>query len=139
MSGQSSDGIDHPIRQGAMLRRKYDGERTAVLMEVLNRYEDLDGDGFLYEISCPTHTGYHYYADYDLADCFEDTGLTNDELKPVMDDEIRALYQQLHDGHDEHSFHTVHDGETKEPVGEQCIHCRKGRPLQPGIDQEESQ
>ena len=123
----STDEIDHPVRQGAMLRRKYDGEKTAVLMEVLNRYDNLDGEGYLYEITCPTHTGYHYYVDYDLEDCFEDTGLTNDEPKPVMDDDIRALYQQLHDEHGEHSFHTVHDRETKEPVGEQCMHCRKER------------
>ena len=38
-----TDEIDHPVRQGAMLRRKYDGEQTAVLMEVLNRYDNLDG------------------------------------------------------------------------------------------------
>ena len=134
MSEQSTDGMGHPIRLGAMVRRKYEGEGTAVLMEVACRYENLDGGDYLYEITCPTHTGYHFYSHYSLEDCFEDTGLTNQKPKPVMDDEIRALYQRLHDEKGEHSFHTVHDTETTEPVGEQCIHCGKERSLQPDTD-----
>lgn len=119
--------FEHPIRQGAILRRLHEAENTEVLLEVVSRFEDLDDGHYEYELSCPTHTGYYQYRDEDLEDCFADTGLTNEEMKPRMDNEIRSLYEELHEEHGEHSFTEVVDGDTGKPAGEQCIHCLKKR------------
>lgn len=111
-----------------MLRRLHEAEQTEVLVEVVSRYQDLDDGHYEYELACPTRTGYYQYRADDLDDCFDDTGLTNDVLpKPRMDEEIRTLYEQLHDEHNEHSFTEVVDGDTGDPAGEQCIHCLKKR------------
>lgn len=119
---------DHPIREGAMLRCTSDAERVAPLLEVTHRYLDLDSGHYEYALTCPSHTEYHQYHQDDVDGLFVDTGLTNDAVKPIMDDEIRARYQELCD----HSFHTVHDPETHEPTGEQCIACRARRDLDGG-------
>lgn len=123
-SGDRSGQFDHPVRNGAMLRRRHESESTAVLMEIVGRFQDLDDDHYEYAISCPTRTGYHQYRAADLEDCFADTGLTNDGGKAAADDEIRQLYQDLHDEHDEHSFSEVVDRDGT-PAGEECIHCGK--------------
>jgi|GEM_PF-627156 len=114
-------GTVHP---GRILWRRHDIEGTSKLVEVSQRLKD-EGDGhYEYVLWDPTHTNRWQYHEEDLADCFWDTGLTNDEVKPVMDDRILEVYQRVCD----HSFHTVHDSETMEPDGEQCIHCRKRIP-----------
>jgi hypothetical protein len=104
-----------------ILWRRHEFEGTTKLVEVLGRYENVDTDRVEYQLTDPTHTEYWRYCAEDLDDCFWATGLYNrDEPKPVMDDRIREVYQRICD----HSFHTVHDRETHDPVGEECIHCR---------------
>jgi hypothetical protein len=108
---------------GAMLWRRHDAEETTKLVEVTQRLEDKDNGHVEYVLQDPTHTYRWQYHEDDLEACFWDTGLRNDEPKPVMDDRIREVYQQVC----EHSFHTVHDRETHEPAGEKCINCRLRR------------
>ena len=108
---------------GRILWRRHDMEGTSKLVEVTQRLKDEDDGHYEYVLWDPTHTNRWQYGEEDLAGCFWDTGLTNDEVKPVLDDRIRQVYQRVCD----HSFHTVHDSETMEPDGEQCIHCRKKR------------
>lgn len=111
---KSDNEIQHPIRQGAILRCVSEAERVEPLLEVVTRYRDIDTGQMEYELSCPSHTGYYQYHQEDVDDLFVDTGLTNDERKPIMDDEIRSAYQELHD----HSW--------TETVSKslQCPHCR---------------
>lgn len=86
---------------------------------------DLTADvGHLeYVLMDPTHTDRWQYHEDDLEDCFWDTGLRNEEVKPIMDERIREIFQRVH----EHLFRTVHDSEMGEPDGEKCITCRKRR------------
>jgi hypothetical protein len=107
-----------------ILWRRHEAENVPQLVEVKQCLRD-DSDGhWEYVLTDMTHTSEWRYHEDDLADCFWDTGLYNrDEPKPVMDDRIREVFQRVCD----HSFHTVHDSETHEPAGEQCIHCRKRR------------
>ena len=111
-----------PMR-GTILWRRHDAEGTTKLVEVTQRLEDADDGHMEYVLSDPTHTQRWQYHEDDLEDCFWDTGLSSDEVKPVMDDRIRAVWQRVCD----HSFSEVHDSETLEVVGEQCMHCRKRR------------
>lgn len=68
--------FDHSVREGAMLRRRHEEERTEVLLEVVSRFEDIDDGHYEYELLCSTHTGYYQCRDEDLKDCFADTGFT---------------------------------------------------------------
>lgn len=118
----SEDGVsngaatqhDHPIRQGAMLRCVSEMEQVERLVEVNRRYRALDDDHIEYQLTCPTRTGYYQYREEDVNDLFTDTGLTNEEPKPVMQEDIRELYQDLCD----HSWHETVSG------GFHCTHCR---------------
>lgn len=111
------------VYPGTMLWRRHDLEGTAKLVEVTQRLADQDSGDRYYRLTDPTHTEYWQYHEDDLRDCFWDTGLRNDEAKPVLDDRIREVYQNVC----EHHFTTVHDRETGEPAGEQCLHCRQLR------------
>lgn len=117
--------------ENKILWRRHEREQVSKLVEVTQCLKD-DSDGhWEYILTDPTHTSYWRYHEDDLAACFWDTGLRNDEEpKPVMDDRIREVYQRVCD----HSFHQVHDGETGEPAGEQCINCRKRRSV-PGEEE----
>ncbi len=117
--------MDHPVRKGAILRRRHEQEGTQVLVEVIARKRDVDTGEYEYDLTDPTRTDYYTYRAEDLEFCFADTGLTNTEPKARMDEEIRTLYADLHDEHDEHSYHEVH--EDGEPAGEQCYGCLKRR------------
>jgi len=109
--------------EGKILWRRHDAENVRKMVEVKQCLKD-DSDGhWEYILSDMTHTSEWRYHEDDLADCFWDTGLWNNEPKPVIDDRIREAYQHVC----AHSFHTVHDRETGEPTGEQCFHCRKKR------------
>lgn len=110
---------------GEILYRIHDHEPAPKIVEVVQRLEDVDDGHREYVLADPTHTTRDQYREEDLWDCFWTTGIVNDEPKPVMDDDVRALYQRVCD----HSFSEVHDKETLEPVAEQCIHCRKRREL----------
>lgn len=107
-----------------ILWRRHAQEPAPKLVEVKQCLQD-DSDGhWEYVLTDMTHTTEDRYHEDDLADCFWDTGLYNDEhTKPVQDDRIREVYQRVCN----HSFHTVHDPDSGEPTGEQCIHCRKKR------------
>jgi len=114
--------FDHPVREGAILRLVSDNEPVEPLLVVHQRHRDLDDGHIEYELCDPTLTGYYqYYAD-DVDILFEDTGLTNEEPKPIMDDEIRELYRRLHD----HTWHEAVDSESGE-TKQYCIHCRMSR------------
>lgn len=115
-----------------ILWRRHDAENVPKLVEVKQCLKD-DSDGhWEYVLTDMTHTSEWRYHEDDLADCFWDTRLHNrDHPKPVMDDRIREVYQRVC----EHSFHTVHDAETAEPTGEQCIDCRKKRDTDKTADQ----
>lgn len=117
--------FDHPIRKGAMLQCTSEQENVEELLEVLRRYENIDTGEYEYELACPSHTGYYTYHQDDLDGIFSDTGLTNEEIKPIVDDAIRKLYQHLHD----HTWHDSIDPETSQVTQEQCIHCRATRPV----------
>lgn len=78
----------HPLRQNALVRRIRE-DNCAKIMEVIGRRWDIDTHEWHYEITCPTHTGYHVYAQEDFEDVFEDTGHTNTEVKPVMIEWVR--------------------------------------------------
>lgn len=106
--------------QYEVLWRRHDIEGTTKLVIVTKRLEDRDDDHREYEIADPTYTEYWQYREEDLADCFWSTGLYDKHHKGTSKDDIRAAYQWVCD----HSFNEVHDSETMEPVGEQCIHCR---------------
>lgn len=108
---------------GTILWRRHETEGTSKLVEVTGRLEDVDDGHMVYVLQDPTHTRQWQYREEDLQDCFWDTSLYNDESKPVLDDRIREVYQRVCD----HSFHDVHDPETHEVAGQQCIHCRKRR------------
>lgn len=110
---------------GEILYRIHDIEPAPKIAEVVQRLEDIDDGHREYVLADPTHTTRDQYREEDLRDCFWTTGIVNHEVKPVMDDEIRALFQRVCD----HSFSTVHDPDTHEPVAEACIHCRKRREL----------
>lgn len=111
--------------EGEILWRRHDMEPTDKLVEVAQRLEDYDDGHMEYVLWDPTHTNRYRYREEDLNDCFWATGLYNEEPKPVMDDRVREVYQRICD----HSYHEVHDRETHEVAAEQCIHCRKRRPL----------
>jgi len=113
---------------GEILWRRHDAEATDKLVEVTRRLKDVDDGHVEYVLEDPTRTYRWQYREDDLRNCFWSTGLHNDEPKAVMDDRIRAVYQRVCD----HSFHVVHDRETMEPVAEECINCRKRRPLDAG-------
>lgn len=110
---------------GKMLWRRHDAEATTKLVEVVQRFEDVDSGERYYQLTDPTHTEYWTYHEDDLVDCFWYTGLYNKEVKPVMDDRIREVYQRVCG----HAFNQVYD-EAGLPTGEECIHCRKSRPLE---------
>ena len=118
MTDEPGRRVAHPIRKGAMLRCTSERENVEPLLEVLNRYENIDSGGIEYQLTCPSHTGYYRYCAEDVKALFVDTGLTNDEVKPIMQSDIRQLYQEVHD----HSWHTA--------VGESlyCPHCRLAIP-----------
>ena len=120
-----SASLSAPIRRGAMLRLDDDDEDCPPLVEVTTRFRDIDTDEYHYLLADPTHTDTHRYHHTDVAALFVDTRLTNDRVKPVVDPEIRALFQRLC----HHSFRTVHDrdGDRLVPAGEQCISCRLWR------------
>lgn len=107
-----------------ILWRRHDAEHVPKLVEVKQCLTD-DSDGhWEYVLTDMAHTSEWRYHEDDLADCFWDTGLYNDDhTKPVQDDRIREVYQRVCD----HSFSEVHDRETHAVVGEQCLHCRKRR------------
>jgi hypothetical protein len=110
-----------PLR-GKMLWRRHDAEGTTKLVEVVQRLQDEDDGHMEYVLADPTHTSQWQYHAEDLEDCFWDTGLYNDDhLKPVQDDRIREVYQQVCD----HSFSTVHDPDSLDPTAEKCLKCRK--------------
>lgn len=106
-----------------MLRLNDAGERCPPLVEVSSRRHDLDTDAIHYVLADPTHTEEYRYHHDDVAAMFVDTGLTNEAAKPIVDPEIRALFQRLC----HHSFRTVYDRTDDgrlEADGEQCISCR---------------
>lgn len=110
---------------GKILWRRHQQESVPQLVEVTQCLQDDRDDHWEYVLTDMTHTRQWRYHEDDLTDCFWDTGLRNDEVKPVMDDRIREVFQRVC----EHSYHVVHDRDTGEPTGEQCIHCRKRRDL----------
>lgn len=116
--------IEHPLPKGSILQCTSDREGVENLLEVLKRFKNIDTGEFEYELSCPSHTGYYQYHQEDVEDLFVDTGLRNDEVKPILDDEIRAAYQELCS----HSWHETVGG------GFQCPHCRMTVPY-PDDDQ----
>lgn len=116
------------IRPGTILWRRHDNEPAPKLVEVTQRLQDVDSGHMEYVLQDMTHTTRDQYHEDDLADCFWPTGLHNEEVKPIMDERIREVYQRVCD----HSFTTVHDPETSEPAGEQCLHCRILLPIPDG-------
>jgi len=110
--------LSHPVREGAMLRCTSEAENVAPLLVVNQRLNDIDNEHYEYEHCDPSKTGYYQYRQEEVDDLFVDTGLTSDELKPIVDDEICELYQSLHD----HSWSDTASGSLL------CIHCRKRAP-----------
>ena len=117
--------ISHPVRKDAVLRWTSEEEQVATIVVVAARLLDIDGREYHYGLTDGTNTNYWTYHAEDVADLFVDTGLTRTEPKLVLQDDGRALLQEYCD----HSFHIVHDSETLEPAGEQCINCRVRRAL----------
>jgi hypothetical protein len=83
--------------QGMILWRRNDEESVPKLVEVTQRFEDCDDGHLEYVLMDVTHTTRHQYHEDDLQDCFYDTGLRNDEPKPVMDDRIREVWTRVKD------------------------------------------
>ncbi|ADB63424.1 hypothetical protein Htur_4638 (plasmid) [Haloterrigena turkmenica DSM 5511] len=81
--------------EGEILWRHHDAEGTTKLVEMTQRLEDQDSDHMEYVLWDPTHTERWQYHEEDLEYCFWDTGLVNDEAKPVMDDRIRAVWERV--------------------------------------------
>lgn len=97
-----------------MLRLVSDQENVEQLLTVNQRLKDIDSGHIEYELCCPSKTGYYQYHQDDVDDLFVGTGLTSEEIKPIMDDEIRSLYQSMCS----HSWTQTGSGSY------QCIHCR---------------
>lgn len=115
--------IKDRLFKGKILWLRHESENVPKLVEVKQCLKD-DSDGhWEYVLTDMTHTSEWRYHEDDVRGLFWDTGLRNDEVKPVMDDRIREVYQRVCD----HSFHTVHDPDTLEVAGEQCINCRLRR------------
>ena len=106
-----------------VLYRRHKQEGTTKLVIVTKRLEDIDDGHREYELTDPTYTEYWQYREEDLDGCFWSTGLYDRHREGVGNEEIRDAYQHVC----EHSFHEVHDPETLDVTGEQCIHCRKRR------------
>lgn len=107
--------------EGQVLYRRHAQEGTTKLVIVTKRLKDIDDGHREYELADPTYTEYWQYHEEDLADCFWSTGLYDKHREGVGNDEIREAYQWVCD----HSFHEVHDSDTMEVAGEQCIRCQK--------------
>jgi len=97
-----------------MLRCTSERENVEPLLVVHQRLRDIDSSHYEYELSDPSKTGYYQYHQDDVDDLFRDTGVTSDELKPIADDEVRELYQSIHD----HTWRETNDGSML------CIHCK---------------
>lgn len=97
-----------------MIRCTSEAERVEKLLTVNKRLKDIDTGDYEYELCCPSLTGHYQYHQEDVDDLFVDTGLTNADGKPITDDEIRSLYQSMH----EHSW--------TETVSRTllCLHCK---------------
>ncbi|WP_276257195.1 hypothetical protein [Halomontanus rarus] len=113
---------------GDILWRRHELEGTTKIVEVTQRLVDVDSGHVEYVLVDPTHTHRWQYHEDDLKDCFWDTGLSCEHGKPVVDDRIGMLFQRVC----EHSFSKVHDPDTLESVGEQCLYCRKRREVSGG-------
>lgn len=85
------------VPKGRILWRRHDFENTSKLVEVTQRLEDTDSGHMEYVLWDPTHSERWQYHEDDLRDCFWDTGLTNEETKPVLDDRIRELHERVSD------------------------------------------
>lgn len=57
--------------------------------------EDVDSGHMEYVLWDPTHTERWQYHEIDLEDCFWDTELSSDEAKPVMNDQIREIWERV--------------------------------------------
>ena len=109
--------------KGEVLYRRHAQEPTTKLVIVTKRLEDIDDGHREYELWDPTYTERYRYREEDLAACFWSTGLYDPHRYGVGDDDIREAYQHVC----EHTFSDVHDLETLDPDGEQCLHCRIDR------------
>ena len=84
---------DHPLPRRTVLVRKQSEELVETVLEVTQRYRDLDSECFEYALECPTHTARYRYHEEDLEECFLDTGETCEKAKPVMIEWVReAVY-----------------------------------------------
>lgn len=110
-----------------VLWRRHDTEPVPQLVVVKQCLQD-DADGhWEYILTDLTYTEEWRYHEADLADCFWDTGLYDREQdQPGLEGKLRETHQRVCD----HSFHTVYDGDTLEPTGEQCINCNLLRETQ---------
>lgn len=91
------DPVTPGAGEGEMLWRRHDAEGTTKLVEVVQRLEDVDSGERYYKLMDPTHTETWTYFEDDLVDCFWSTGLHNKEVKPVMDDRIREVWDRVSD------------------------------------------
>lgn len=82
---------------GSILWRRHDCENTTKLVTVTQRLEDADSGHMEYVLQDPTLTERWQYHEDGLEDCFWDTGLRSNEVKPVMNDRIRELWTRVRD------------------------------------------
>jgi len=76
-----------------ILWRRHDAENVPKLVEVKQCLTDDSDGNWEYILTDMTHTREWRYHEEDLADCFWDTGLYNDEhAKPVHDKRIREVW-----------------------------------------------
>ena len=111
---------DEPIREGAILRNDSVDDSIPPLVEVNRRLYDVDLEGWRYQLTCATKTWYSTLQEDDVLDMFNDTDLTNSQYpKAIQHDAVRERLQELCD----HRWVTVHDRETHEEKGEECLSC----------------
>jgi len=79
-----------------ILWRRHDAENVPKLVEVKQCLTDDSDGNWEYILTDMTHTREWRYHEEDLADCFWDTGLYNDEhAKPVHDKRIREVWERV--------------------------------------------
>lgn len=64
--------------QGAILWRRRESEATSKLVEVVDRYRDVDGGGMMYRVADPDRDESWLYGEEDLDAAFWETGLHTD-------------------------------------------------------------
>ncbi len=87
--------IKDRLFKGKILWRRYGNENVPKLVEVKQCLRD-DSDGhWEYVLADMTYTNEWLYHEDDIRGLFWDTGLRNEEKKPVMDDRIREVHQRV--------------------------------------------